>query len=91
MTRRIIDVRSATPDQIRWAGIEVLTRELGIAGMLRFMQQYEPGQGDYIEERRALLGSPTVDELFDEMKAVCNKQRASAARPQSKRRRGPGR
>jgi hypothetical protein len=35
--------------------------------MARFLQQFDPGRGDYTAERDGILGSPTVDELVDEI------------------------
>jgi hypothetical protein len=40
-----------TPDALRKAGLDVLRRELGVAGMVRFIQQFEMGSGDYTAER----------------------------------------
>jgi hypothetical protein len=37
--------------QIRQAGIEILNRELGPVAMIRFLQQYQKGYGDYSKER----------------------------------------
>ena len=34
--------------------------------MVRFLQQLDPGHGDYMAKRFATLGNPTVDELLDE-------------------------
>ena len=33
----------------------MLTRELGVAATLRFMMQFSSGEGNYTEERDALL------------------------------------
>jgi hypothetical protein len=55
--------QSATLDQIRRAGIEALARELGPTGMIRFLQQYEPGAGDYTAEKSTRRGKTTVKEL----------------------------
>lgn len=52
-----------TLEQIREAGLEALTRELGIVGMVRFLQQYEAGRGDYSTDRHAWLDRWTVDEI----------------------------
>ncbi len=43
--------RHLTPEQIRSAGLQALTRELGVDGMVRFLQQFENGSGDYTKER----------------------------------------
>lgn len=63
----MINVHTATPEQIRHAGIEILAREIGVVGMVRFLQQSDPGIGDYTRERGQWLGNPSVDDLFDRM------------------------
>ena len=40
-----------TPEQIRTAGLAALKRELGPAGMIRFLQQFDRGSGDWASER----------------------------------------
>lgn len=59
---------STTPplDEIRRAGLEALYRELGPVGMVRFLQQFENGSGDYTAERAELLGNPSVAEIVNE-------------------------
>lgn len=52
-----------TPQQIRVAGLAALTRELGLVGMIRFMQQFETGQGDYSIDRHQWLDQYTVDDI----------------------------
>ncbi|MBM4030910.1 MAG: hypothetical protein FJ291_03895 [Planctomycetes bacterium] len=52
-----------TLNQIYEAGLEALNRELGPVGMVRFLQQFETGRGDYSRERRRLLGKTTVKAL----------------------------
>jgi len=39
-------------EQIRLAGLRALSRELGPVGMIRFLQQFEVGAGDYTKERQ---------------------------------------
>jgi len=67
-----IDGGMATPQELRRAGIEALLKALGPVGMARFLQQFDPGQGDYTAERDAVLGSSTVDELMDEIERQRN-------------------
>jgi hypothetical protein len=38
--------------EIREAGLRALGEALGPAGMVRFMQQYENGYGDYTKEKQ---------------------------------------
>ncbi len=48
-------------EQIRIAGMEALTRELGIVGMVRFLQQFETGHGDYSKDRHKWLDDQDMD------------------------------
>jgi hypothetical protein len=52
-----------TPDQIRQKGLRALHRELGRSGMIRFLQQFEPGGGDYARDRHTWVDRTTLDEL----------------------------
>ena len=62
------NTETMTAEQIRLRGLEVLSRELGPAGLIRFLQQFEIGRGDYSTDRHALLADCTVDELLEELK-----------------------
>lgn len=48
-------------EQIRIAGMEALARELGVVGMVRFLQQFETGHGDYSKDRHAWLDDQELD------------------------------
>ncbi len=54
-------------EQIRLIGLKALVRDLGSVGMVRFLQQFETGQGDYTAERHTWLGKRTVRELVEEI------------------------
>jgi hypothetical protein len=56
-----------TLDEIRRAGLEALSRDLGAVGLARFLQQFETGSGDYTAERHHWLGEPTVQHLTKEI------------------------
>lgn len=58
-----------TLDQIRARGIQVLREQLGIVGMVRFLQQSEVGWGNYTEERQQWLGDPDVKVLAQAIQA----------------------
>jgi hypothetical protein len=62
-----IDGSTATPAELRRAGIDALVRALGPVGMARFLQQFDPGNGDYTADRDRILGNPTVDDLMGEL------------------------
>ena len=51
-------------EEIRIAGMEVLARELGIVGMIRFLQQFETGHGDYSKDRHKWLDSQDMDTVL---------------------------
>ena len=46
-----------TSETLRKAGLDALQRELGAAGMARFIQQFEMGRGDYAAERWTWLSA----------------------------------
>jgi hypothetical protein len=60
-----------TLDEIRRKGLEALRRELGPAGMIRFLQQFETGKGDYARERHAWVDQTT----FAEIRAAAQRKR----------------
>ena len=57
-----------TLNEIRQKGLEVLSRELGPVGMIRFMQQFETGSGDYSIERHEWLQNETVEGIYQRIK-----------------------
>jgi hypothetical protein len=54
---------AATLDEIRRRGLGALRRELGRAGMIRFLQQFDRGAGDYAKERHAWVDRMSLDAL----------------------------
>ena len=52
-----------TPDEIQRRGLEALREKLGRAGMIRFLQQFESGSGDYAKERHRWVDRTSLDEL----------------------------
>lgn len=52
-----------TPDEIRQKGLEALRRELGPVGMIRFLQQFETGRGDYARERHGWVDRTSLEQL----------------------------
>lgn len=71
------DMRPLT--EIPEAELEALHRELGLVGMIRYLQRVSPGSGDYTAERAELVGHLTVDEICD---AIEKRQREEAERNQ---------
>ncbi len=58
---------SATIEQIRAQGLHALAKELGVVGMIRFLQQFETGHGDYSRERHRFVSKMGVETLAHEL------------------------
>lgn len=63
-----MEMRNASPTQIRQLGIEALAKALGPVGMVRFLQQFETGSGDYTRSRDELLQDATLEEILSQIK-----------------------
>ncbi|MDE5819769.1 MAG: hypothetical protein K2N41_07840 [Lachnospiraceae bacterium] len=61
----MLDVNLNNPLEIRMVGMQVLREALGPVGMVRFIQQYDLGYGDYTKEKQ---GEPDLS--FDEIDAL---------------------
>lgn len=61
-------ISNMTPMEIQKAGWEALKKQLGLVGALRFLLQYEKGEGDYTKLRKELFKDETVESLIDKMK-----------------------
>jgi hypothetical protein len=48
---------------VTWHAIEVLSRELGIADTMRFLNQFTSGYGNYTEERSDLFADMSLDDI----------------------------
>jgi hypothetical protein len=58
-----MDTGIMTPEEIRKEGIKALERHLGPDGMIRFLQQFDRGWGDYTKERHDWLKEKSVKTL----------------------------
>lgn len=52
-----------TLNDIRTEGLAALRERLGSAGMIRFMQQFATGKGDYARERRKWVDNTSLAEI----------------------------
>ena len=66
----IMNIEPTNLFQIRQLGLEVLSRELGPVAMIRFLQQYETGTGDYSKERHRWLNKLTVDDIAEKARIL---------------------
>lgn len=63
-----MDVTAMTQEEIRLAGLRALSRELGTVGLVRFLQQFEIGHGDYTTERHEWLDGDTVQSVVKQIR-----------------------
>ena len=61
-------VQAMSPSRIRKVGLEALNKALGPVGMVRFLQQFETGYGDYTKDRDKWLKETSVREIIREIK-----------------------
>jgi uncharacterized membrane protein YGL010W len=54
--------------EITHEAIKILYQKLGIVNTVRFLSQFTVGYGNYTEEREALFGNLTLDEVISEIK-----------------------
>ncbi len=62
-----LNVNLSSPE-IRKQGLNVLMSQLGIARTLKFMMEYNQGEGDYTKERKEMFQKLTVKDIVDDMK-----------------------
>jgi len=65
--KRNMNPATMTLEQVRLTGLQALSRDLGPVGLVRFLQQFEMGYGNYTTERRGWLGDPTVQDIAQEI------------------------
>lgn len=54
--------------------IGALVRELGVADTARFLQHFGAGYGDYTEDREALFGHLSLDEVIERSRQYSQKK-----------------
>ncbi len=62
----MVDKMSA--DEFERYALDILTRELGVYGLARFLRTYRKGSGDYTRDRHQWLDGITVEEAMREGK-----------------------
>ena len=53
--------------QITQDAITILSKEMGIANTIRFLNQFSQGYGDYTQERDQMFQNLTLDDILKEM------------------------
>lgn len=55
-------------NEITREAIELLSREMGVANTLRFLNQFTTGYGNYTEEREKLFADVALDDILTAVK-----------------------
>jgi hypothetical protein len=63
-----------TLNEIQQKGLEVLSRELGPVGMIRFLQMFESGYGNYTEERHQWLDDQRIEDIVERIRQRRNEK-----------------
>ncbi len=63
-------VQEKALSEITKEALEVLSKEIGIANTIRFINQFTMGYGDYTQERERIFEDMTLDEIVNEIKKV---------------------
>ncbi len=64
-----MNTREMTPNTIRTLGIQALAKALGPVGMMKFLQQFDTGSGDYTKERHEWLDKIERDTFLKTIRA----------------------
>lgn len=56
-----------TDQEIQQLGIEVLQKGLGVTDFICFIQQFDKGHGNYVEDRQEWQKDYSVKQLLEEM------------------------
>ena len=65
-----MNIAKMSPEEIRTAGMKALLRDLGPAGLIRFLQQFEAGHGDYSVDRHGWLPESGAPGLVERIRAA---------------------
>lgn len=63
-----MNIQALTPNTLRKRGLDALAKALGPIGMVRFLQQFESGTGDYTKERLRWLKDRDVKTIIKDIK-----------------------
>jgi hypothetical protein len=53
--------------QVNQQALRLLYQELGVVDAVRFLKQYTTGFGDYTQDRDALFGNKSLEEIVEDI------------------------
>lgn len=63
-----MNTQTMSPNRIRKLGINALAKALGHTGMVRFLQLFDTGIGDYTRDRKHWLSQTSVQAIVKEIR-----------------------
>ena len=63
-----VSTQTMNPAVLRKKGLEAVAKALGPLGLVRFLQQFETGAGDYTNERANWLKGHAIEDVVSEIK-----------------------
>ena len=66
-------VQEKALSEITKDALEVLSKEIGIANTIRFINQFAIGYGNYTQERERIFEDMTLEEILSEIKKTRNR------------------
>jgi len=69
-----MSTQTMSPVVLRKAGLEAVAKALGPLGLVRFLQQFETGSGDYTKDRERWLKGLSVQDIMSEIKSKRKKR-----------------
>lgn len=57
--------------EVTQQAIQVLSREMGVADTMRFLNQFVTGSGDYTREREILFQDLSLDDILSAIRGDC--------------------
>ena len=55
-------------ERIRKEGLKALKEKLGVEGMIKFIQMYSDGKGDYTKDREEILKDVSIEDFEEFLK-----------------------
>ncbi len=63
-----MSTQTMNPAVLRKTGLAAISKALGPLGLVRFLQQFETGSGDYTKERTQWLEKMDIKDIVSEIK-----------------------
>jgi len=64
----MLKVNKMTPNQVKISGLHAISAQMGIVGLIRFIQEYEIGYGDYTADRHEWQKNYNVQKIVNKIK-----------------------